>query len=307
MAGEVLKFPRPEKDNSGQKERELTSGVREPKVLEKFDLGRSQDLLVVVQRITSGCQALLEFIHANRDLSRKAGIETIAIELAASLEGEPFERIMDALEEAAGSGEELHLTTEGLARLRRMETLLAEASNNINRFTYGGQRLAEVARARADREVGRAKLGLKVAEKRLEALREKYKIRDYAAEKEIALMAGSPEWMTVQAKERVRLEGEQRKVEIEIAEKKLAALRDEAEVQGYAAHREADILAGIDELNDVELAEAAPIDRQAAPGMNSNALLWGSVIAFGAVAVTLVIIAATTAASREKAAPHERP
>jgi len=149
MGGEVLKFPRPERDDSGQKERELAFNVREPKVLEKFDLGNSQNLLGVAQRVVSGCRALLDFIHANRDLSRQAGIETIAIELTTSLESEGFERVLDALEESATEGEPVHLSTEGLGRLRRMEGLLAEASANINRFTYGGHRLAEAARARA--------------------------------------------------------------------------------------------------------------------------------------------------------------
>ncbi len=296
MAGEVLKFPRPDKENSEEKERELVFNVREPKVLEKFEFERGQSLLVVAQRITTGCKALLEFIHANRDLARQSGIETIAIELTTSLEGEGFERILDTLEEAAGQGEPVHLTTEGLARLRRMETLLAEASANINRFTYGGHRFAEVANARASRDAERHRLQLEVAEKRLEALREQYRLRDEVAEQEMSLLAG-PSDQVAAAHDRIKLEAEQRKLEIEIAEKKLAGLREEYKVQDYAAHREADILAGLDELNDVELAQAAPIDRKPASGMSSNVLLWGSLLAFGAVAVTLVIIAAS---SKEK-------
>lgn len=290
--GEVLKFPRPGKDNSGQKERELAFNIREPRVLEKFELGQGQNLLGVAQKVISGCKALLEFIHANRDLSRQAGIETIAIELQASLENEGFERVLDTLEESAAEGKPVHLSIEGLGRLRRMETLLAEASSNINRFTHGGHRLAEVAHARATRQAERNRLKLEVAEKRLAALRDKYQIRDYAAAEEINLLG------TVDSElgEKVRLEAQQRQVEIEIAEKKLAALREEYRVQNYAAHREADILAGIDNLNDADLAQASPMGQRSA-GMNSNALLWGSVIAFGAVAVTLVIIAA---ASKEK-------
>lgn len=291
--GEVLKFPRPEKDNSGQKERELAFNIRAPKVIEKFDLGNSQNLLGVAQKVISGCKALLEFIHGNRDLSRQAGIETIAIELQSSIENEGFERVLDALEEAATDGKPVHLSIEGLGRLRRMETLLAEASSNINRFTHGGHRLAEVAHARASRDAERNRLKLEVAEKRLAALREKYQIRDHAAVQEVNLLG------TVDSDlgERVRGEAQQRQIEIEIAEKKLAALRDEYRVQDYAAHREADILAGIDSLNDADLAQATPMGQQKSSGMNTNALLWGSVIAFGAVAVTLVIIAA---ASKEK-------
>lgn len=291
--GEVLKFPRPEKNNSGQKERELAFNIREPQVLEKFELGQGHNLLGVAQKVISGCKALLEFIQTNRDLSRQAGIETIAIQLQSSLENEGFERVLDALEEAASEGKPVQLSIEGLGRLRRMETLLAEASSNINRFTHGGHRLAEVAHARASRDAERNRLKLEVAEKRLAALREKYQIRDHAAVQEVNLLG------TVDSDlgERVRREAEQRQIEIEIAEKKLAALRDEYRVQDYAAHREADILAGIDNLNDADLAQAAPMGQQKSSGMNTNALLWGSVIAFGAVAVTLVIIAA---ASKEK-------
>jgi hypothetical protein len=239
MAGEVLKFPKGE--SGGSKERELAFNLRGPQKLEKFELGQSQDLLFVAQRVTSGCKALLEFIDLNRDLSRKAGIETIAIELSTSLEGEGFERIMDALEEASAEGKPVHLSMDGLARLRRMEALLAEASSNINRFTQGGHRLAEVAQARAARESERRRLEIQLAERRLDALREKYRTQD------------------------------------------------------YASHREADILAGIDSLNDIELAQGTPPAPIETKG-SSNALLWGSLIAFGAVAVTLVIIAA----SREK-------
>lgn len=294
MGGEVLKFPRPERDDSGQKERELAFNVREPKILEKFDLGNSQNLLGVAQRIVSGCRALLDFIHANRDLARQAGIETIAIEITSSLESEGFERVIDALEESASEGEPVHLSTEGLGRLRRMETLLSEASSNINRFTYGGHRLAEAARARADRDVERNQLRLEVASQRLEALREKYQIRNYAAGQEVMKLSGQAQ---DEALRKAQNEANQRYAEIEVAEKKLAALRDEYRMQNYAAHREADILAGIDTLNDAELAQAAPMGQKPTSGMNTNALLWGSVIAFGAVAVTLVIIAA---ASKEK-------
>src|SRR4029077_17216199 len=170
--GEVLRFPRPEKDNSPEKA--LAFDVREPAVVEKFELEQVQNLLVVAQKVSSGCKALLEFIHVNRDLSKQAGIETIAVEVVAILEGDRFERLLDALEDGVVSSKPVHLSIEGLSKLRRMETLLAEASNNINRFTQGGHRLAEASQARSRRDAERRRLQLQIAEKRLAALRDEY-------------------------------------------------------------------------------------------------------------------------------------
>lgn len=136
MAGAMLSFPKPPGD---REKRELLHNVPEDKPqLSRFSPTESLGLLEISRQVKDGMSALIEFVDQDRLSARAAGVETIAIELAA--ERKNLAQVQDALEESVRRGESLNLTHDGLALLRRMEKLLAEASQNIARFT--GVRLA---------------------------------------------------------------------------------------------------------------------------------------------------------------------
>jgi hypothetical protein len=74
-----------------------------------------------------GTRELLTFVDDNREAARLAGVETIAIELAAMMEGERLTRVHSTLEKATLSGKDAEVTMDGIDRLKRAEKLLAEA------------------------------------------------------------------------------------------------------------------------------------------------------------------------------------
>jgi hypothetical protein len=82
-------------------------------------------------------ELLLDFVHGNRDIARQAGIETIVIEIFAAMQGDSFSGVINEIEEAARNGQSLKISHRGLATLRRIETLVAEASTNMRKFVDG--------------------------------------------------------------------------------------------------------------------------------------------------------------------------
>lgn len=133
MSAGLLKFPEKPPDPDAGKS--FAIRARALPSLQKFDVEATKGLLVVCQAVIDQAKELLAFVDGNRGLAKQAGIETIAIELSGILEGGGLDRILASLEHSALKDRAAEITLDGLSRLRRAETLLAEANNNISRFT----------------------------------------------------------------------------------------------------------------------------------------------------------------------------
>lgn len=144
--------------------------------LRTFNHAKTLELLDVAQHVLCGARALVEFIDDDRTLARMAGVETIGIEVSAIVGGDQIVRIVDAIEESIRINEPASISLEGLGEMKRLEKLLAEASNNINRFTTGGYRLSEASRLRAERESERRRLEIHLQEQRIEAMKRQHEL-----------------------------------------------------------------------------------------------------------------------------------
>jgi hypothetical protein len=131
MNATVHKFP------SQDGARQWLANQAPPPEVEVFDRDKVKELQAVVQHVFQGSSVLVDFLQADRELARKAGIESLCIEITAILEGGKFDRVMDTLEEAVQKNTPVTLTKDGLSRIRRLESLLAEADRNIGRFVPG--------------------------------------------------------------------------------------------------------------------------------------------------------------------------
>lgn len=188
MTGHVLKL----RKSMGDEARTVADSLRAcrqpaaplPPGMQVFDQARTRDLLAVLNHVLAAGRALIEFIDSDRNLARTAGVETIGIEVASILGGDRIGRLVDTIEESLSRNEPVSLSQEGLAELRRLERLLAEASNNIDRFTNAGYRLAESARMHAARESDRIRLEIKHQEQRLNSIKQQYAIHGIAAKQE---------------------------------------------------------------------------------------------------------------------------
>lgn len=177
MSAALHRFPKP---GEGPKPPELAA----PPGVEMFDAERGTQLLTVARDSLGGADRLLDFVHQNRDLARHAGIETIAIELVAILQGDRFSRVIDALEETAKTGQGVALTPEGLAILRRVEALVAEAFSNIRKFSEGDFSAMEIVESRARREAEYQRAHLELEERRLDDLRKELGVKHEAANRQ---------------------------------------------------------------------------------------------------------------------------
>lgn len=140
--GETLSFPSPRPDDRA-KAHELALNLRPPTAFETIDRENTLALLKVVQGILEKSRELIEFVDADRDAARKAGVETISIELSVMMFSDRLDRVLDALENSAAKGKPSQISMEGLANIRRMERLLAEANSQIVKNT-GQASLPEV-------------------------------------------------------------------------------------------------------------------------------------------------------------------
>jgi hypothetical protein len=106
--------------------------------VETFNQDKVKELNCIVQYVLLGSQAMVDFLQYDRDLAREAGVESLCVEISAILEGDKFDRVVDAIGEAVQNNTAVTLSRRGLARVRRMESLLAEVQKNIGRFTPSG-------------------------------------------------------------------------------------------------------------------------------------------------------------------------
>ncbi len=131
MTATIFKFPSPE--NAKPMQPKTLPPLRQAPVLETFTTESGIELHTSTKKTCDGAVALVDFVHKNRELARQVGVETLAIEITAIMSGEKFRQVLDALDESVFNAQPLYLTTEGMAVLRTVETLLAEASMNIRR------------------------------------------------------------------------------------------------------------------------------------------------------------------------------
>lgn len=133
-AGNLLRFPAV--DLSA---RTAPPGVRLSGVPRYFsevqELGPAgmADLLGLTTGVIQKAGRLIEYMDENRDEARMSGVETIAIELSAILEGGKLQRVEKALAEATRTGETPLISIDGFSKLRRAEFLALEADKAIDR------------------------------------------------------------------------------------------------------------------------------------------------------------------------------
>ena len=123
--GDTLKFPSQRQDPTP------APALRPAVVMETIPLSEASELLKILSMRISQAQDLLSYVDRRRPDARRAGVETIAIELSAVLEGGRLERAYDALEEAIQKQKPANLTRESLDRIRRFELLITDAARNL--------------------------------------------------------------------------------------------------------------------------------------------------------------------------------
>lgn len=146
--------------------------------LTTFDYDRTAELFGAARNSISTAELLLNFVHTNRNAARQAGVETVVIEMFAVMQGESFSGVVDAIEEAARSGHPLHLSQGGLATLRRIEGLTAEAMANMRKFADGDFTVMELAADRASLEADSQKAYLAMEERRLDMMRRELTLKE---------------------------------------------------------------------------------------------------------------------------------
>lgn len=153
-------------------------------ILEPFDPPRTKDLYLAAHAALSGSESLLDFIDSSRDLARQAGIESIGIEILAILQGSRFSRVIDALQDAVQKNGPVQLTREGLQTFRRVESLLAEAGQNLKKFSDGDFTIIDNLEARARYDADYHKACLAIEENRMEGIRREHGAKASAAQRQ---------------------------------------------------------------------------------------------------------------------------
>jgi hypothetical protein len=102
--------------------------------VQTLDVEGAQRMLGVTRDLIARATALVDHVDRNRHEARLSGVETIAIELSAILEGGKLESVQDALEEAVRNDVRPAITIEGFSKLRRAEFLVGEVDQSIERY-----------------------------------------------------------------------------------------------------------------------------------------------------------------------------
>jgi hypothetical protein len=134
LAGNLLKFPVVDLSAKSAPQRSRLSGV--PRYFSEVqELGPQgiQDLLGLTMGAIERANRLIEYMDENRDEAKMSGVETIAIELSAILEGGKLQRVEKALGESVRTGETPLISIDAFSKLRRAEFLVREADKAIDR------------------------------------------------------------------------------------------------------------------------------------------------------------------------------
>lgn len=133
--GVVLKFPAGKPGIPLTKTKAQTLPPIPP--LEKYDYDKTVELYQIGSSIKRKAQELVTFINQNRQIARQAGIELLGVQLTSILEGDRFQPVVDALEDAVHRQTPVSLTHEGLGKIHEVERLIADADNVIVHFMNG--------------------------------------------------------------------------------------------------------------------------------------------------------------------------
>jgi hypothetical protein len=128
MAGEVLRFP------TAAPRPKPAAELRGAPSFEIFGVGDAKRLLELVHEELRKSEQLFELVDHRRADAKAAGIESIAIEICALVEGGRLDAVADTLAESIGKDVPAHVSTTGMDRVRRVEKLLAEANMGLARM-----------------------------------------------------------------------------------------------------------------------------------------------------------------------------
>jgi hypothetical protein len=107
-----------------------------------FDVEKARTFHSILENAVRKGKVLADLVHGDRELAAAAGLEGIAIEISALLDTERLIRMRGALGEAVRLGEGATITHEGLGRLHRLEALVAEGSQVLERYQRPGKALS---------------------------------------------------------------------------------------------------------------------------------------------------------------------
>lgn len=107
-----------------------------------FDSEKARTFHFILENAIEKGKALSGLVHDDRELAASAGLEGIGVEVQALLDTERLIRMRDALSEAVRLGEGATITHEGLGRLHRLEALVAEGSQILERHQGRGKALS---------------------------------------------------------------------------------------------------------------------------------------------------------------------
>lgn len=102
--------------------------------VQTLDVEGARRMLGVTKDLILRATSLVDHVDRNRHEARLSGVETIAIELSAILEGGRLQSVEDALEEAVRTESHPAMTIEGFSKLRRAEFLIGEVDHSIERY-----------------------------------------------------------------------------------------------------------------------------------------------------------------------------
>lgn len=129
----VLKFP----GGKPEKAVPFTSRSGSLPTLDTYEYDETVNLYQIATSVKKKAEDLIQFVDQNRAVARQAGVELLTVQLTSILEGEKFQRVVDALEDAVYRRVPIALTQEGIDKVHRMERLIADADSFIVQFMNG--------------------------------------------------------------------------------------------------------------------------------------------------------------------------
>lgn len=135
--GAVHRFP-----GMGQPEPERVAPSPAPAAtVNVYDAEQARELYSTFLGVSEKAKAIVGFMR--KDLAGQAGVEWTWLEITTILDSDRFKRMQDALTEAVRTGEGVTLTHEGLGKLHRLEALVSEGMQTVERWKEsGGKSLA---------------------------------------------------------------------------------------------------------------------------------------------------------------------
>lgn len=102
------------------------------------DLGKATHLLGSCRAVLDGATELIDFVNTNRSMSKRIGIESIAVELSGILEGTRLGDVRNLLDSSIKKGRPVVISPDVTSKVRRAEILLADAAKEIKKEMGSG-------------------------------------------------------------------------------------------------------------------------------------------------------------------------